>query len=232
MTSYIPLRGGTAGLRPRWRPHPPTPRPQLPRTADRRPRGHLVSRPVPRHGPPRLHQPHLRTRTRRTSRPVGPVLRQRSRPARRSTAVPGTSDARRHCPGSDPPARRGALVSPWQADHTRAGAWLEHRGGALRSRNRYFNALHAFYIWAVSEGLCRHNPFDEHLRPNLRDKPGLPVIDATHMTALMQAADGLYAPTPLVYDGDDQDEQSEVKAASAESAGNTRRTPRSGSEMT
>ncbi|MBO0657294.1 site-specific integrase [Streptomyces triculaminicus] len=85
-------------------------------------------------------------------------------------------------------------ISPWQADHTHAQDWLDHRGGALRSRARYFNALHTFYIWAVSENLCRHNPFDERLRPDLRDEPGLPVIAATHMTALMQAADGLYAP--------------------------------------
>ncbi|MFI9206386.1 tyrosine-type recombinase/integrase [Streptomyces sp. NPDC053048] len=87
-----------------------------------------------------------------------------------------------------------AGVNPWQADHTHATAWLDHRGGAARSRNRYFNALHTFYIWAVQTGLCRNNPFDERLRPSVRDEPGLPVVDATHMTALMQAADGLYAP--------------------------------------
>ncbi|MFD0386413.1 site-specific integrase [Streptomyces stramineus] len=87
-----------------------------------------------------------------------------------------------------------AGISPWHADHTHATAWLNHRGGAARSRNRRFNALHTFYIWAVTENLCRHNPFDERLRPDLRDEPGLPVHNATEMTALMQAADGLYAP--------------------------------------
>lgn len=88
----------------------------------------------------------------------------------------------------------GQSVSPWQADHTHATAWLDHRGGAPRSRARRFNALHTFYHWTVQTGLCRHNPFDERLRPAVRDEPGLPVINTTHMTALMQAADGLYAP--------------------------------------
>src|SRR4029077_7766060 len=58
-------------------------------------------------------------------------------------------------------------TTPWSAQRADVVDFLGSRPLSPSSRHAMHSHLHRFYVWAIAEGLCHHDP-TEHLEPTKR----------------------------------------------------------------